>query len=112
MTLSETLSPKECARALLTAIANPEACYPGSPYGYHYVIDALIKCGLHQEARDMMLYYWGGIVQKGADTFWEVYDPNDDCRSPYNSHLVNSYCHAWSCTPVYFINKYTEIFQK
>ena len=60
----------------------------------------------------MMLYYWGGMVQKGADTFWEVYDPNDDCRSPYNSHLVNSYCHAWSCTPVYFINKYLEIFQK
>ena len=112
MALSETLSPKECARALLTAIENPAACYPGSPYGYHYDIDALIKCGLHQEARDMMLYYWGGMVQKGADTFWEVYDPNDDRRSPYNSHLVNSYCHAWSCTPVYFINKYPEIFQK
>lgn len=112
MTLSETLSPKECAKALQTAIQNPEACYPGSPYGYHYVIEALVKCGLGKEARDMMTYYWGGMVKKGADTFWEVYDPNDDCRSPYGSHLVNSYCHAWSCTPVYFINKYPEIFQK
>lgn len=112
MTLSETLSPKECAKALLNAIENPDACYPGSPYGYHYVIDALIKCGLGKEARNIMTYYWGGMVNKGADTFWEVYDPNDDYRSPYNSHLVNSYCHAWSCTPVYFINKYPEIFQK
>ena len=112
MTLSETLSAKECAEALKAAIHNPEACYPGSPYGYHYVIEALVKCGLGREARDMMTYYWGGMVEKGADTFWEVYDPNDDCRSPYGSHLVNSYCHAWSCTPVYFINKYPEIFQK
>lgn len=112
MALSETLSPKECAKALQTAIQNPEACYPGSPYGYHYVIESLIKCGLGETARDMMIYYWGGMVKKGADTFWEVYDPNDDCRSPYNSHLINSYCHAWSCTPVYFINKYPDIFQK
>ncbi len=112
MALSETLSPKECAKALQTAIQNPKACYPGSPYGYHYVIEALIKCGLGETARDMMIYYWGGMVKKGADTFWEVYDPNDDCRSPYNSHLINSYCHAWSCTPVYFINKYPDIFQK
>ncbi len=112
MTLSETLPSKECAKALQTAVQNPEACYPGSPYGYHYVIEALIKCGLGEKARDMMAYYWGGMVKKGADTFWEVYDPKDDCRSPYNSHLVNSYCHAWSCTPVYFINKYPEIFQK
>ena len=51
-------------------------------------------------------------AKKGADTFWEVYDPNDDFRSPYNFFPINSYCHAWSCTPVYFINKYPEIFQK
>ncbi len=112
MTLSETLPLRECAQALSKTIRNPEACYPGSPYGYHYVIEALIKCGLHAEAKQMLTGYWGGMVEKGADTFWEVYDPNDDRRSPYNSHLVNSYCHAWSCTPVYFINKYPEIFQR
>lgn len=52
-----------------------------------------------------------GMVQKGADTFWEVYDPNNEFLSPYNFYQVNSYCHAWSCTPVYFVRKYQEIFQ-
>jgi hypothetical protein len=23
--------------------------------------------------------------------------------SPYGDHHINSYCHAWSCTPSYFI---------
>jgi hypothetical protein len=26
----------------------------------------------------MLVNYWGGMVEKGADTFWEVYDPKDD----------------------------------
>lgn len=31
------------------------------------------------------------------------YDPN---ASLYGSAMVNSYRHAWSCTPVYLIQKY------
>ena len=67
---------------------------------------------LKQEAKEMLTNYWGGMVNKGADSFWEVYDPKDDFLSPYNFFPVNSYCHAWSCTPVYFIRKYPEIFQQ
>lgn len=89
-----------------------DVVYPGSPYLYHYVVEAMIKCGLEEEARNVITGYWGGMVNKGADTFWEVYDPHYDFASPYNSILVNSYCHAWSCTPVYFIRKYPEIFQR
>jgi hypothetical protein len=51
------------------------------------------------------------MIKKGADTFWEVYDPADEFKSPYGFFPVNSYCHAWSCTPVYFIRKYPKIFQ-
>jgi hypothetical protein len=90
----------------------PNVVYPGAPYLYHYVIEAMIQCGLNQEAKDLMINYWGDMVKKGADTFWEVYDPKDDFLSPYNFFPVNSYCHAWSCTPVYFIRKYPEIFQQ
>lgn len=52
------------------------------------------------------------MIHKGADTFWEVYDPQNEYLSPYNFFPINSYCHAWSCTPTYFIRKYPEIFQK
>lgn len=112
MILSGTLSPKEGARAMTAVLNDPTACRPGSPYAYHYVIEALIACGMRDEAREQLLEYWGGMVGRGADTFWEVYDPMDDCKSPYGFYPVNSYCHAWSCTPVYFINTYKDIFQR
>ena len=72
----------------------------------------LIIIWLNEEAKKLLIDYWGGMVEKGADTFWEVYDPKDDYLSPYNFFPMNSYCHAWSCTPVYFIHKYPDIFQK
>lgn len=112
MILSGTLTPKEGARAMTAVLNDPTACRPGSPYAYHYVIEALIACGMRDEAREQLLEYWGGMVGRGADTFWEVYDPMDDCKSPYGFYPVNSYCHAWSCTPVYFINTYKDIFQR
>ena len=111
MILSETLSAKESVRALEYVLNDSTTCYPGSPYAYHYLIEAMLQCGMNDRARELLISYWGGMIEKGADTFWEVYDPNDDKKSPYGFFPVNSYCHAWSCTPVYFINKYPQIFQ-
>ncbi len=112
MVLSGTLTPREGARALEQVFTREGTIYPGSPYAWHYVIEALIRCGLEDRARETLLSYWGEMVDKGADTFWEVYDPQNDLRSPYGFAPMNSYCHAWSCTPVYFINRYPAIFQK
>ena len=110
MILSDVVSAKEGADIFqkLETMTNVQG--PKAPYLYHYVVDAMIKSNLKKEAKDLILSYWGGMVKNGADTFWEVYDPNDPDLSPYNSVLVNSYCHAWSCTPSYFIRKYPEIF--
>jgi alpha-L-rhamnosidase len=80
-----------------------DAVRPRTPYLYHYVVDAMLECGMKGEALDLIRSYWGGMVKAGADTFWEVYDPADPGLSPYKSLLVNSYCHAWSCTPAYFL---------
>ena len=84
---------------------NPGAKKPVTPYMHHYVVEALQAAGLNAAATDLLRSYWGGMVKKGADTFWEVYVPGDDLLSPYKSHLMNSYCHAWSCTPSYFLRK-------
>ncbi len=35
-----------------------------------------------------------------------LFDPERPDYSPYGSPIVNSCCHAWSCTPVYLIRKY------
>ena len=112
MTKAGVLDAVEAQKALRAVIADATSVKPGSPYATHYVIDAMIMCGMDDEAKACLLDYWGGMVNKGADTFWEAYDTNNDYISPYNFHHLNSYCHAWSCTPVYFIYTYPEIFQK
>jgi alpha-L-rhamnosidase len=112
LTLSGVLNQKEAQSALRYAMADQNAIRQGAPYLYHYFIEAMIQSGLEKEARQAVIDYWGGMVKKGADTFWEVYDPQNDFLSPYSFFPVNSYCHAWSCTPVYFIGKYPAIFQK
>ncbi len=77
-----------------------------TPYMHHYYVDALIECDEMALAFDVIKEYWGGMIKEGADTFWELYNPKDRSESPYGSNIVNSYCHAWSCTPAYFIRKY------
>ena len=103
MVLSGIASPSEGAAALRAAQASPEAVRPGGPYLYHYFVEAMIRCGLKAEALGVLQSYWGGMVNAGADTFWEVYDPANPMLSPYGDPLINSYCHAWSCTPAWLL---------
>ena len=77
-----------------------------TPYAYHHFIQALMENGLTEQAVSAMKGYWGGMLRAGADTFWELYDPGDPLASPYGSRAINSFCHAWSSTPAYFIRKY------
>ncbi|WP_244169669.1 sugar hydrolase [Paenibacillus helianthi] len=77
-----------------------------TPYMMHHLIEALIQVGERERATLEIKKYWGQMVKDGADTFWELYDPENKNFSPYGSYLINSYCHAWSCTPSYFIRKY------
>ena len=77
-----------------------------TPYMYHNYIDALIKLGRKEDAHNLMRQYWGGMIKNGADTFWELYNPENPDESPYGGTIVNSYCHAWSCGPAYFLRKY------
>ena len=94
---------EEGADALRAVMKARDAVRPGTPYLYHYVVDAMLACGMKDEALGLIRSYWGGMVEAGADTFWEVYDPANPLLSPYKSVFANSYCHAWSCTPAYFL---------
>ncbi|WP_260870997.1 alpha-L-rhamnosidase-related protein [Paenibacillus xylanexedens] len=95
------------ARNLLERLErNENAIGMATPYMVHHYVDALVLSGQREKAMEQIRKYWGGMLKNGADTFWELYDPEDKTFSPYGSNLVNSYCHAWSCTPSYFIRRY------
>ncbi len=62
---------------------------------------------MKKSALDLIENFWGGMIHDGADIFWEIYNPKNKSFSPYGDPMINSYCHAWSCTPTYFLHKYT-----
>jgi hypothetical protein len=71
----------------------------------HYLVESMVKLGRPQEAMDYIKGFWGLMVEQGADTFYEVFVPGQPDISPYGDKMINSMCHAWSCTPAYFIRK-------
>ena len=107
MVLAHVMSDDENREILRTMIRE---LFPvrgiATPYMYHCIVEALFEGGLKDEAVKLMKDYWGKMLELGADTFWEAFDPDKPDYSPYGSPIVNSYCHAWSCTPVYLISKY------
>lgn len=107
MVLAGVMSPEENRKIMKTAV---QELFPvkdiATPYMYHHIVEALFEAGLKEEAVSLMKNYWGKMIDLGADTFWEAFDPDRPDYSPYGSPIVNSYCHAWSCTPVYLIKKY------
>ncbi len=106
MVLGGAAEGREAAELLAKVQAEPEAERMVTPYMYHHYVDALISCGERERALEVLRSYWGGMVAAGADTFWELWDPEDPGHSPYGGTIVNSYCHAWSCAPAYFLQKY------
>lgn len=98
---------KEKSRKLMLHLLdeNPEMGM-ATPYAYHHVIEALLHVGEKEKALELMRTYWGGMIELGADTFWEAFDPKDPNASPYGNTQVNSFCHAWSCTPAWLLREY------
>jgi hypothetical protein len=106
MILARVFPQEQCRKLILHTIeVNPQVKMV-SPYMYHHFIDALIRSGEEKRALEEMKRYWGGMIEDGADTFWEVYNPDNKNESPYGSLAANSFCHAWSCTPTYFLRKF------
>lgn len=114
MVLAHVLNDADNEKLMNKAI---EKLFPvhniATPYMYHHIVVALFESNHYNEAVNLIKDYWGKMVNGGADTFWEAFDPDDPAASPYGSLSINSFCHAWSCTPVYLIRKYiTKEFDK
>lgn len=106
MILGGVLDEEEGREVLLAALNSPDSVKPFTPYMHHYALAALARVGLIDEVEKYIGNIWGGMIALGADTFFEAYVPSDPDFSPYDDRKVNSMCHAWSCTPTYFIRKY------
>lgn len=109
MVLSGVESGTKAIQLIDRALAQENIVRPVTPFMVHQLVQAMIDAGLTDRAFEAMNSYWGGMADAGADTFWELYNPDDPDESPYGGKIVNSYCHAWSCGPAYFLRKYGSL---
>jgi len=77
-----------------------------SPYYNYYVIAAMAKMNHRPEALRWIRQYWGGMIDEGATSFWEAYDPDwykEDFHSSLQSDNRSGYfvslAHGWSAGP-------------
>lgn len=84
---------------------------------YHIVLETLFAMGREETAYERIAAYWGGMLERGATTWWEVFDPQSPActvPSPYQGntptylmdHVPVSLCHGWGASPTYLLTKH------
>ena len=80
-----------------------------TPYMRFYELEALCAMGEQDYVLKEMKNYWGGMLQEGATSFWEEYNPNKKGKEHlemYGRPYGKSLCHAWGASPIYLLGKY------
>ena len=80
-----------------------------TPYMRFYELEALCALGKQRHVLKEMQSYWGGMLDEGATSFWETYDPKEKYPqrlAMYGHPYGKSLCHAWGGSPVYLLGKY------
>ncbi len=80
-----------------------------TPYFEGYELDVLAKLGDFSKVEEMLTNYWGGMIELGAQTIWEEYDPTMkgiEHYAMYGTKFAKSLCHAWGATPIYLFGRY------
>jgi alpha-L-rhamnosidase len=90
-------------------LLNPNALKITTPYMRFYELEALCGLGEQKYVLKEMRDYWGGMINLGATTFWEKYNPlekNPEHLSMYGRPFGKSLCHSWGASPIYLLGKY------
>lgn len=80
-----------------------------TPYMRFYELEALCALGEQSFVMNEMKSYWGGMLNLGATSFWEEYNPaksGTEHLAMYGRKFGKSLCHAWGASPIYLLGKY------
>lgn len=107
--LFEIADAEKTEKILCNVIGNEEIPAITTPYFQFFELDMLCRMGKLQEVLHKIRTYWGGMLKRGAVTFWEEFDPGAPVEEQYDMYgdrFGKSLCHAWSASPIYFLAKY------
>ena len=80
-----------------------------TPYMRFYELEALCAMGEQPYVLGEIKAYWGGMLNLGATSFWEEYNPTKNGTehlAMYGRKFGKSLCHAWGASPIYLLGKY------
>ena len=103
------VSPEVKKRIAESVIYSEEYVKITTPYFKLYELIALCELGDLQTVQDYMKFYWGGMLEKGATSVWERYDPKEtriEGLAMYGMKYGTSLCHAWGSGPLYLLGRY------
>jgi alpha-L-rhamnosidase len=108
---SGVANPKETEAIWDRVLSHPPK-FMISPYYNFYAITAMAEAGHRREALDWIRRYWGGMIDEGATSFWEGYDPSWP-KKDFHAHLNaddeegyrTSLAHGWSSGPTVWLSE-------
>lgn len=92
-----------------SVLLNPAIQKITTPYMRFYELEALCAMGEQPKVLQEMKAYWGGMLELGATSFWEEYNPDKkgaEHYAMYGRPFGKSLCHAWGASPIYLLGKY------
>ena len=82
-----------------------------SPFNQYFIIQAMARMGKYDDALSTVKDMWGGMIQNGGTTTYEVYRPSWNKVISPNDAVPNtqcgivSLCHPWGAGPVKWLNE-------
>ena len=70
-----------------------------NPYFNYFILETAFALGRRRWACDFMRWYWSGMLDAGARTWWELFDP----RGKPEDMFTGSHCHGYGTSPNGFL---------
>lgn len=96
------LTKPDDAQGIRTLLEDPNVAAVGTPYMAGFEMMGLSKLGNIDYTLEKISEYWGGMIARGATSFWEAYDANQNGVEQYAYYgrpYAKSLSHAWSAGP-------------
>lgn len=107
--LFDLASPTRQHQILHHVLNNSNIPAINTPFFKFWELEAMAKLGQYSEMLAAIKSYWGGMLDAGATTFWEYFDPKEtgpEKYAMYGDKYGKSLCHAWGASPLYLIGRY------